>query len=184
MANNSDAVSLLARAYAFAAQRHAGQKRNAAPDEPYLNHLAEVANLLAYATEGTDVELVVAGVLHDVLEDTPTTMDELRSLFGPDIATMVHEATDPPGLDEAARRQRQVEHAASLPGRTRLLKIADKISNVRERIAHRPPGLTDQQIRDYIEWGAMVVAGCRGLNARLDDAYDEAFQTAMRLYGD
>lgn len=175
-------TAFLARAYAFAAARHAGQKRNAAGDEPYLHHLIEVANLLAYATDGADPILVAGGVLHDVLEDTPTTPEELSSLFGPEVAALVAEVTDPVGPTEAERRQRQVEHAPDLSTRGRLLKIADKTSNIRERLAARPPGKTDQEIRDYIDWGAAVVAGCRGLNEKLEDAFDEAYEAAMRKY--
>ena len=179
----ADAVTLLTRAFAFAAHRHGGQRRNAAVEEPYLNHLTEVANLLAYATEGGDLVLVSAGVLHDVLEDTETTDEEMRTLFGPEIAYLVREVTDPPDLGEGERRQRQVEHAPSLSPRAKLLKIADKTSNIRERIAHRPAGLSDEKLRDYIEWGSMVVAGCRGANQKLEDAFAEAFETAMRKYG-
>jgi (p)ppGpp synthase/HD superfamily hydrolase len=176
-------TAFLARAYAFAAVRHAGQKRNAAGDEPYLHHLIEVANLLAYATDGADPVLVAGGVLHDVLEDTPTTPEELLSLFGPDVAALVAEVTDPDGLTEAERRRRQVEHAPHLSTRARLLKIADKTSNIRERLTARPPGKSNRDIVEYVEWGAMVVAGCRGLNARLEDAFDEAYEAAMRKYG-
>jgi (p)ppGpp synthase/HD superfamily hydrolase len=176
-------TAFLARAYAFAAVRHAGQKRNAAGDEPYLHHLIEVANLLAYATDGADPVLVAGGVLHDVLEDTPTTPAELSSLFGPEVAALVAEVTDPEGVTEAERRQRQVKHAPHLSDRARLLKIADKTSNIRERLATRPPGKTDQDIRDYVDWGAAVVAGCRGFNARLEDAFDAAYEAAIRKYG-
>jgi guanosine-3',5'-bis(diphosphate) 3'-pyrophosphohydrolase len=95
----------------------------------------------------------------------------------------VAEVTDPEGVTEAERRQRQVEHAPHLSDRARLLKIADKTSNIRERLATRPPGKTDQDIRDYVDWGAAVVAGCRGLNEKLEDAFDEAYEAAMRKYG-
>lgn len=182
MTANPDAVTLLARAYALAAVRHNGQKRRAV-DEPYLHHLIEVANLLAYATDGADPVLVAGGVLHDTLEDTETTAAELKTLFGPDVAALVAEVTDPPGLGEAERRRRQVDHVRELSTQAKLLKIADKTSNLRERLAGRPPGLSDREIVDYIEWGAMVVAGCRRLNAKLDDAFDEAYQAALRKYG-
>lgn len=183
MAAANDTVTLLARAYALAAVQHAGQRRNAARDEPYLNHLVEVANLLAYATDGADPVLVAGGVLHDVVEDSSTTVDDLKAMFGPEVASLVEEVTDPPGLADDERRRRQVVHAPSLSRRAKLLKIADKTSNVRERIAHRPQGQSDAEIIDYIQWGAAVVAACRGLNTRLDEAFDEALSTAMRKYG-
>jgi guanosine-3',5'-bis(diphosphate) 3'-pyrophosphohydrolase len=176
-------IALLARAYAFAAAKHAGQTRNAAGGEPYLHHLIEVANLLAYATDGNDPVLVAGGILHDTLEDTETTGSELRAVFGHDVAVLVQEVSDPAGLPEAERRLRQIEHVRELSAQARMLKIADKTSNIRERLAARPAGQTDQDIVDYIEWGAMVVAGCRGLNAKLDDAFDAAFEAALRKYG-
>ncbi|HEX9809204.1 MAG TPA: HD domain-containing protein [Alphaproteobacteria bacterium] len=183
MSQPRDPVTLLARAYALAADRHAGQRRNCAKDEPYLNHLVEVAHLLAYATDGADPVLVAGGVLHDALEDTETTEDELRRLFGDEVAALVAEVTDPPGLGEEARRRRQVDHAPALSARARLLKIADKTSNIRERIAHPPTDLPAAQVRAYIEWGAAVVAGCRGLNERLDAAFDEALALARNRFG-
>lgn len=176
-------ITLLARAYAFAAAQHTGQRRKAASSEPYLNHLAEVANLLAYATEGNNASLVAAGVLHDILEDTETTPDELHALFGPAVADIVEEVTDPPGLSEMDRRRRQIDHAHELSPQAKLLKIADKTSNIRERFVHRPEGQSDEQIREYIEWGEMVVAGCRGLNEKLEDAFSEAFDASLRKYG-
>ena len=174
-------VSLLARAYAFAAARHAGQHRRVA-NEPYINHLTEVANLLSFATDGGDPALVAAGILHDSLEDTETTMSELQKLFGPRIAAIVAEVTDPPDIEETARRQRQVDHAPTLSTEARLLKIADKTSNIRERLAHRPADLSDAEICDYINWGAAVVAGCRGLNEKLEEAFDTSYEAAMRRY--
>jgi (p)ppGpp synthase/HD superfamily hydrolase len=176
-------VALLARAYAFAAARHAGQKRNAASEEPYLHHLIEVANLLAYVTEGAEPVLVAGGILHDVIEDTPTTPAELRTLFGHEVASLVAEVTDPSGLGEDERRQRQVEHVRELSAHARLLKIADKTSNIRERLACRPADKTDEEILAYVEWGAMVVMGCRGINTKLDDAFDEAYEAALRKFG-
>ena len=177
-------VALLARAYAFAVARHAGQKRNAASEEPYLHHLIEVANLLAYVTEGAEPVLVAGGILHDVIEDTPTTPAELRTLFGHEVASLVAEVTDPSEFesDETARRRHQVEAAPDMSPRARLLKIADKTSNIRERVETPPPGKSDAEMREYAEWGAAVVEGCRGLNERLEDAFVVALAKAFARF--
>lgn len=176
-----DAVTLLARAYAFAAEKHAAQRRTCS-GEPYVNHLAEVAESLAAATGGSDLELVVAGVLHDVIEDGGVTEDEVRRRFGAGVAALVAEVTDPQGLDEETRRRRQEEHAPHLSVRAKLLKIADKTSNIRERVAH-PPDAPKDAVWAYVQWGERVVAGCRGLDAQLEQEFDAALAEARRMFG-
>src|SRR5262245_52062823 len=106
-------IVLISRAWHFAAQRHAGQKRKGKAQEPYVNHLAEVAELVATATEGRDPNVVAAAVLHDTVEDTATLLEELTSTFNADIASLVAEVTDDKNLDKADRKKLQVEHAAA-----------------------------------------------------------------------
>ena len=152
---------LVSRAADFAARRHTNHRRKGAAGEPYINHLIEVGHLLAEATEGSDAALVAAGLLHDTLEDTPTTFEELEAQFGPDIAGLVAEVTDDKSLPKAERNA-----ARSRPrrprARARLIKIADKTSNVRG-LAHSPPADWDvARMGEYIDWAQQVVAGCRG----------------------
>lgn len=174
-------LTQIARAYALAAAKHAGQTRSCS-GEPYINHLAEVAHLLAYATDGIDSELVIAGVLHDIVEDTDATPALLQTLFGAQVSLVVSEVTDPAHVDEATRRRLQVDHAPKLSNRAKLLKIADKTSNLRERLAF-PPNLPPEEIRAYIRWGFDVVAGCRGLNERLDAAFDATLEDCEARFG-
>jgi guanosine-3',5'-bis(diphosphate) 3'-pyrophosphohydrolase len=158
----------------FAARRHVNQRRKGATSEPYLNHLAEVAMLLAGATEGRDPGLVAAGFLHDTLEDTPTEYEELVARFGEDVADLVAAVTDDKGLPKAERKRLQVETAPKKSERARLLKIADKISNLRS-IATSPPADWDAtRALEYIDWAERVVAGCRGLNPNLERLFDAA----------
>ncbi len=136
---SDDSLLLAVAAADFAARRHIAQKRKGARQEPYFNHLAEVAALLAEATDGSDAALVAAGYLHDTLEDTPTEYEELVSHFGGDVADLVAAVTDDKSLPKAERKRLQIVHAAAAKPRPRLLKIADKISNLRS-IALAGPG--------------------------------------------
>ncbi|WP_047310069.1 HD domain-containing protein [Rhodopseudomonas palustris] len=164
---------LVSRVADFAARCHAGQRRKGAAKEPYVNHLAEVAELLAVATDGSDAALVAAGWLHDTVEDSGTTRDELIEQFGEDVAALVIECTDDKTLPKATRKRLQVEHAPHLTGRARMIKLADKISNLRSLIFSPPDDWERDRLVDYLDWADQVVAGCRGVNVWLERIYDE-----------
>ncbi|MGP9810077.1 HD domain-containing protein [Rhodopseudomonas sp. NSM] len=164
---------LVSRAADFAARCHAGQRRKGSAKEPYVNHVAEVAELLAVATDGSDAALVAAGWLHDTIEDSGTTRDELIEQFGDDVAALVIECTDDKTLPKAERKRLQVEHAPHLSGRARMVKVADKISNLRSLIFSPPDDWERERLVDYLDWADQVVAGCRGVNAYLERIYDE-----------
>jgi (p)ppGpp synthase/HD superfamily hydrolase len=177
----SDAGLLVTVAAAeFAAKRHVSQRRKGAQAEPYFNHLAEVAALIADATDGSDAALVAAGYLHDTLEDTPTEYEELTSLFGEDVASLVAAVTDDKSLPKAERKQLQIEHAAKAAPRARLLKVADKISNLRSLAASPPADWDSGRTLEYVDWAEKVVAGCRKLNPRLDALFDAAAAEARK----
>ena len=164
----------VARALDFAARKHAGQRRKGLRAEPYVNHLTEVALLLAEATDGADPALVMAGLLHDTIEDTDTTRDELAAIFGEDVASLVVEVTDDRSLDRESRKRIQVETAPMKSRRARMVKIADKIANLRS-IAESPPmGWSPRRKREYVEWARRVVAACGDTNSRLEKLFVEA----------
>src|ERR1700721_623080 len=144
-------LRLVSEAADLAAHRHSGMARKGRGDEPYINHLAEVANLLALATEGADAELVAAGWLHDTIEDTPTRQQELAEKFGPRVAALVVEVTDDMTLPKDQRRHRQIADAPHKSPGAKLIKIADKISNIRARIL---PRLTQGERDDLFDYGA------------------------------
>lgn len=174
-------IQLISEAAELAAQRHTGTPRKARPNEPYVNHLAEVANLLATATDGADAELVAAGWLHDTVEDTETSREELAQTFSDRVASLVTECTDDMNLPKTERRQKQIEDAPHKSPGAKLIKIADKISNIRARIVPDPSKEQRDDLADYVSWAEKVVAGCRGVNARLDTTFDETVRTAKRL---
>jgi guanosine-3',5'-bis(diphosphate) 3'-pyrophosphohydrolase len=171
-------IRLISEAAEFAARRHTGQKRKGRGEEPYINHLAEVANLLSAATNGEDPELVAAGWLHDTLEDTETTQEELARRFGLRVAGLVVECTDDMSLQKSERRQRQIEDAPEKSKGAKLIKIADKISNIRARIFSSPSLKQREDLADYVAWAERVVKGLRGVNGTLDRLFDEAVANA------
>ena len=173
-----EGLRLVSEADDLAARRHRGMQRKGRGNEPYINHLAEVANLLSIATEGADAELVAAGWLHDTIEDTETTHRELAEKFGERAAAFVIEVTDDMTLPKDERRRRQVVEAPRKSPGAKLIKIADKISNIRARILPRPNQDERDDLIDYLAWAEKVVQGCRGINAVLDRTFDETVDVA------
>lgn len=174
----SATVLAMARAWDFAARMHVDQRRKSVRREPYLNHLAEVAVLLAEASDGRDPELVIAGVLHDALEDTDATVGELEALFGAPVAALVAEVTDDKSLPKAERKRLQVANAPGKSDRAKRIKLADKISNLRSLQESRPAGWSVQRCREYVAWARQVIDGCRGVDPRLESQFDDACRRA------
>ena len=164
----------LSRAYHFAAGKHVAQRRKGEAAEPYINHLTEVAHMVAEATQGHDPEAVIAAVLHDCVEDTETTFAELEAAFGPRVAALVGEVTDDKSLEKQVRKDLQVEHAAHASPAAKMIKLADKTSNLRSMAASPPAGWSDQRRMEYVAWAGRVVDACRGASPWLESQFDEA----------
>jgi guanosine-3',5'-bis(diphosphate) 3'-pyrophosphohydrolase len=171
-------LRLVSEAAELAAHRHNGMARKGRGSEPYINHLAEVANLLAAATDGADAELVAAAWLHDSIEDTGTTREELMQKFSERVASLVVECTDDMSLSKSERRRLQVVNAPHKSPGAKLIKIADKISNIRARILPDPTAEERDDLVDYTDWAEQVVAGCCGGNAWLDATFDDTVTAA------
>ena len=171
-------LRMISEAAEFAARRHNGMARKGRGSEPYINHLAEVANLLSAATDGADAELVAAGWLHDTIEDTETTCEELAQKFSDRVASLVVECTDDMSLAKPERRRRQAIDAPHKSPGAKLIKIADKISNIGARVHREPSREERDDLIDYTDWAEQVVAGCRGGNAWLDAKFDDAVKAA------
>ncbi len=178
----AEPVIQLARAYHFAASRHVSQRRKGAAAEPYINHLTEVAELVAEASAG-DITLIVASVLHDSVEDTGATLQELEAMFGGEVAALVAEVTDDKALPKQLRKELQIEHAAQASARAKIIKLADKISNLRS-LANSPPADWDaERIKDYYVWAARVVDGCRSASDLLASRFDAEFRKGIGGHG-
>ena len=167
----SDPARLLAAAR-YAAERHHGQRRKGAADLPYVMHVFDVARRLA-EVRPDDETLILGAILHDVVEDTSGTREEIASLFGEDVASLVMEVTDDKSLPKARRKELQVKHVPHLSDAAKRLKFADKASNL-TAIVDAPPDWDDQRKRAYADWAEQVMAGARGLDPELEAAFDAA----------
>lgn len=166
----------------FAARAHAGQARKGAAAEPYVNHVIEVAAILAEA--GAPLEAVLAGLLHDTVEDTEATHADLVAAFGETVANLVAEATDDKTLPKETRKALQVSLASKKSDAAKQLKLADKISNLRA-IADSPPANWNHARRtEYVGWAGRVAAGCKGVNPALDALFDETYRAALARLAD
>jgi guanosine-3',5'-bis(diphosphate) 3'-pyrophosphohydrolase len=169
-------LALLFRALAFAAHKHRDQRRKDAEASPYINHPIALAEVLAGEGGVADVEVLAAALLHDTIEDTDTSFDELRAEFGERVAGMVAEVTDDKNLEKAERKRLQIEHAAGISPGAKLVKLADKICNLRD-VADRPPAQWDLKRRqEYFEWAKLVIDRLRGAHPGLEAAFDAAYR--------
>jgi (p)ppGpp synthase/HD superfamily hydrolase len=169
-------VLKLSRALDYAAQKHSAQRRKGVAQEPYINHLSEVALLLAEATGGRDANLIIAGLLHDCIEDQGVSYEEIVALFGEDVAGLVRDVTDDKSLPKAERKRLQVESAPHKSARARMLKIADKTANLHS-VRLSPPSHWDAKRRaEYFEWARAVVAGCGDVSPYLLEKFEEAYK--------
>ncbi|MCW3473430.1 HD domain-containing protein [Limobrevibacterium gyesilva] len=157
-----------------AAQWHARQRRKGAAQEPYINHLLEVAWLVGEATGGKDPDLVIAALLHDAIEDCQIPRTEIEAAFGADVAALVADVTDDKSLKKEVRKQLQIDHAPGKPMRVKILKLADKTSNLRAIAASPPADWPPQRRLDYVAWACAVAVGLRGTNAWLEERFDAA----------
>jgi GTP diphosphokinase / guanosine-3',5'-bis(diphosphate) 3'-diphosphatase len=174
----------LLAAASFAARKHRDQRRKGSNAEPYINHPLEVANLLANVGKIEDYDILIAAVLHDTVEDTETTPEELTALFGEKVCGYVLEVTDDKSLPKAERKRRQVEHAPHLSAGAKQIKLGDKISNITD-VTNNPPHDWPQERRlAYVEWGEAVVAGLRGVNEKLEKHFDETAARARLKFAD
>ena len=181
--NTSRDLATILQALHFAAAKHRDQRRKGAEASPYINHPIEVAELLARVGEVTDSVVLQAAILHDTLEDTQTTPAELDAVFGPEVREVVAEITDDKQLPKAERKRLQIVHAPQLSTRAKLVKLADKIANVRSIIDTPPAEWSLERKREYLDWSERVVAGCRGSNAALERAFAETLAEGRRLLG-
>jgi guanosine-3',5'-bis(diphosphate) 3'-pyrophosphohydrolase len=166
-------LSRILLAASFSARKHRNQRRKDAEESPYVNHAIEVATVLAVEGGVTDVDLLVAALLHDTVEDTQTTLEEVATHFGDDVKGIVGEVTDDKSLPKQRRKQLQVETAAHKSARAKELKIADKICNVRDIDRDSPANWDTARKIQYMKWATAVVDGCRGVNPQLEALFDE-----------
>jgi guanosine-3',5'-bis(diphosphate) 3'-pyrophosphohydrolase len=168
-------IALLMNALALSAHKHRNQRRKDVDASPYINHPIALARVLAVEGGVTDHETLAAAILHDTLEDTETTYEELQQEFGAAIAQTVREVSDDQLLSKEDRKRLQIEHARHLSRRARLVKLADKICNVRDMASNPPHGWPLERRREYFDWARQVVDELRGAHAALEAVFDQAY---------
>jgi guanosine-3',5'-bis(diphosphate) 3'-pyrophosphohydrolase len=154
----------------YAAQKHAKQKRKGG--EPYINHLIEVAQLVSMAISEPDANLVTAALLHDTIEDVGVTATELTERFGQDVTDLVMEMTDDKSLPKDERKRLQIEHASKLSVRAQVIKLADKISNLRSILISPPADWDYERKRKYFDWAKAVAERLSQPNAILKAEFE------------
>ena len=178
-----DSVGLILKAIRFSAKKHNDQRRKDAKASPYINHPVKVAETLWRIGEVRDETLLVAAILHDTIEDTNTTADEIKTEFGREVLDLVLEVTDDKSLPKQTRKQLQIEHAPHKSEKAKLLKIADKINNISDIIKSPPESWSLERRQEYLLWSEKVVAGLRGVNPKLESQYDELLAEGKRSLG-
>ena len=173
--------AMFVKAVAFASEKHRSQRRKDAEASPYINHPIALANVLANEGGITETTVLCAAVLHDTVEDTETTPSELQALFGDAITAVVLEVTDDKRLDKAVRKQLQIEHAAHISREAQLVKLADKICNLRDILASAPAGWSLERRQTYFDWAGKVVDGLRGVHPGLEATFDALLARRLEL---
>ena len=164
-------MNRLLSALAFAAHKHRDQRRKDTAATPYINHPIALANVLANEAHIDDETILIAAILHDTIEDTDTTEAELVAAFGRDIATIVVEITDDKLLPKDERKRRQVVNAGTLSRHARIVKLADKICNLRDILASPPADWNADRKRAYFDWAARVVDGLGRVHPDLERSF-------------
>ncbi len=173
---NNNNLSLTIKALTFSARKHRDQRRKDAEGTPYVNHPIELLNILVNEAGIEDAETLAAALLHDTIEDTETRVEEIENEFGLVIASLVMEVTDDKTLSKLERKAMQIHHAPHLSDKARLVKLADKIANLRDIQRSPPVGWELERRQAYFDWASDVVKGIRGTHPHLEALFDEIYQ--------
>lgn len=168
-------VQLLTKAFNFAADAHRDQRRKGPQHEPYVNHVATVADILARA--GADTNLIAAALLHDTIEDNrkEVSYSRLRREFGRDIANLVREVTNKEGLSKEESKVWELEHSRHISDRAKILKIADKAATLGDLLKDPPEDWTTARVQKYFTWAKELVGNCRGINNDVEKTFDAVY---------
>lgn len=175
MSIQEDDLRILLKALTFAAYKHKDQRRRDVDASPYINHPISLADILCNEAHITDIETICGALLHDTVEDTETTAEELEQVFGKTIRDIVMDVTDDKTLPKAARKQAQIDHAAHISDKAKLIKLADKISNLRDVLNNAPTDWSLERRQQYFDWSCKVIDQVRGSHLELEALFDEIY---------
>jgi guanosine-3',5'-bis(diphosphate) 3'-pyrophosphohydrolase len=176
-----NSAGILLKAMRFSAIKHRDNRRKDILQSPYINHPIQVAETLWEIGGVRDDATLVAAILHDTIEDTQTSPDEIRANFGEEIAALVLEVTDDKNLPKTERKRLQIEHAPHKSVPAKLIKLADKICNLGDILHSPPPDWSLARRQEYLLWTEQVVAGLRGTNPALEKQYDETLEAGKQI---
>ena len=171
---DSDSATII-RAAAFAAHKHRDQRRKDVAGTPYINHPLALACVLSAEGGITDAATLCASLLHDTIEDTDTTGEEIEREFGAEVRRLVEQVTDDKSLPKAQRKLAQIDHAAHIDEKAKRIKLADKICNLRDVALAPPTGWPIERRREYFDWAKAVIDRLRGVDPRLEAIFDQAY---------
>lgn len=169
-------LALLLKALAFSAARHRDQRRKDAGASPYINHPIALADVLVNEGQVHDLIVLAAALLHDTIEDTETSAAEIEAAFGAKVLGVVLEVTDDKKLEKAERKRLQIEHAAHVSREAKLVKLADKICNLRDVAENPPANWSLERRREYFDWAKQVIDALRGAHPVLEAVFDRTYQ--------
>ena len=165
--------TLILKAAHFSAQKHSTQRRKDENASPYINHPISVALAIAQIGGVDDPEILAAALLHDTLEDTETTPEELEDEFGKKVCEYVLDVTDDKTLPKDERKRRQIEHAKKISNGAALIKLGDKISNVTDVINNPPEDWDNNRRKEYLDWAEKVIENCPKVNDRMENKFQK-----------
>lgn len=174
--------ALIAKAIHFATDMHMNQPRKDKVGTPYIVHPINVFSILTSIGGVSDLAILIAALLHDTIEDTDTTRNQIKKRFGITVLAYVLECTDDKSLPKQVRKRKQIENAPHKSTGAKLIKLADKISNIADMIHNKPKGWTVKRVNKYFDWAEQVVAGLRGVNAPLETHFDNTLAQARAKY--
>jgi guanosine-3',5'-bis(diphosphate) 3'-pyrophosphohydrolase len=177
---NSYDIGLVVRAVEFAAQKHRMQRRKDSDASPYINHPIALMHVLCIDGGINEPLILAAAALHDTIEDTETTEQELRTTFGEEIAQIVVEMTDDKSLPKEVRKRLQIEHSHRMSREGALVKLADKICNLRDVAANPPLGWSLERQIEYFDWAKAVVDGLPRVSEHLLVKFDADYAARPR----
>jgi len=175
-----DKMELFLEVLAFSAHKHRAHRRKDRHASAYINHPIALAKALHNEGRVADSITICAAILHDTVEDTKTTREELVAAFGKSVADIVMEVTDNKRLHKHTRKRLQIEHAPHLSHRAKLIKLADKICNLRDIKSSPPVGWSRKRKQEYFDWAKQVVDGLRGVSPALEHAFDREYRRRPR----
>ncbi|XP_072258848.1 guanosine-3',5'-bis(diphosphate) 3'-pyrophosphohydrolase MESH1 [Pyxicephalus adspersus] len=168
-------VALLLETTHFAAEKHKTQRRKDVEKTPYINHPIGVARILSHEAGISDITVLQAALLHDTVEDTDTTFQEIEEKFGLEVRKIVEEVTDDKSLPRLVRKRLQIQHAPHCSHKAKLVKLADKLYNLRDLNRSTPNGWSAQRVQEYFQWAFLVVKGLRGTNPAMEQSLEQLF---------